>query len=968
LAVPYLVAGKIQKFTIPLKNYSRMDTRLKTMLLCLLLLGSSHVFAQTAERIYLSGQGPSDAVGWDFHCSSGRQSGEWTRIPVPSNWEQHGFGGYDYGHVSPEEKHDEVGTYKTTFQVPASWRDQYVRLVFEGAMTETSIKVNGIPVGTPNQGGYLPFRYPLNSPQAYANNCLKYGEVNELEVRVAKRPSNASLDVAERSADYWVFGGIYRPVYLEVLPKAFLHRLAIDARADGSLVVDVFPQIHRPLKFRQQTTSFIDQVEAQVLNLKGEVVGEAFSAPVHGATGRLRLTTNLDKPALWSPEFPHLYQLRVRLQNQGETVFEKTERFGFRSFELRTGEGLYLNGQKLKIKGINRNVFRPATARAIDPEQAWEDARMIKAMNANLVRSHLPPTKAFMEACDQLGLLVITELTNWQKPFIDAPVARNLVYEMVALYQNHPSVILWANGNEGGFNVEVDEIYHLVDLQDRPVIHPWGVFEGIDALHYPSYAEVQAKTEGKHVYLPTELLHGLYDGGHGAGLEDYWSLMMDSPISAGGVLWCWADAAVSRTDRYGELDTDGNHSADGIVGPNGEKEASYFSVREIWSPVQLEKEALASDFDGRFPVKNHYLFTSLEQCQFEWQLNRYQPFHPDKDSRTQKTASGELQGPKVLPGSNGEIQVPLPEDWADNDALVLRATDPHGQEVMAWTWPIQVDKLQAEDEDLTGPRLLDGNIIVLGNTKWTFDKKTGKLMACEKDGQMLGLSQGPVLYLGTKEGVLNRPQNWTARFKESQGTVRVEARNRKDGSTFVWTFTENGKVELRYDFAPPEEPLTYCAVGFDLPEASVLSKQWLGQGPHRIWGNRQKGPQFGLWQNEAVEAVPGESWEYPAFKGIFGQVDWMSLQLEGGLNLTVDPQLRANIGLLQPDNAKVVEGLNNTGPKKAVWDYPGAGGLYVFHKLPAVGTKFKRAEQLGPQSQPQVLTEIKGTIRFRVSD
>ena len=173
------------------------------------------------------------------------ESGEWTKIPVPSNWEQEGFGNYNYGHDAPATKHDETGTYRITFKVPKAWKDKHVRLVFEGSMTQTSIKINGKTVGFPNYGGYLPFRYILDKK-------VKYGEENTLEVLVKKKPDNESLDWAERKADYWVFGGIYRPVYLEVLPRGFVNRVAIDARADGSLRVDIFPQVQRPTKFREE--------------------------------------------------------------------------------------------------------------------------------------------------------------------------------------------------------------------------------------------------------------------------------------------------------------------------------------------------------------------------------------------------------------------------------------------------------------------------------------------------------------------------------------------------------------------------------------------------------------------------------------------------------------------------------------------------------------------------------------------
>ena len=933
------------------------------------LIISQSISAQTADRIYLTGKGPSDAIEWEFFCTGGRKSGEWTTIPVPSNWEQHGFGAYDYGHVPPDQKQSESGIYRTTFFAPEDWKNNYIRIVFEGSMTETSIKLNGIPVGTPHQGGYLPFSYSINSPNAYANNALKYGKTNILEVEVSKRPSNPSLDIAERKADYWVFGGIYRPVYIEVLPRIFINRLAINADSDGTIKVDVFPQAHRPMKFRGIPEAYVDEVEAQVVDQHGEPVGDAFSAPLAGATGRVRLSTCIPGISPWSPEFPHLYTLRVRLKNKEKTISEKAEIFGFRTFEKRTGDGFYLNGSKLKIKGVNRNGFDPNNARALDPERDLQDALMIKEMNANLVRSHLPPTKAFMEACDSLGLLVISELTNWQRPHIDPTVARNLVYSLVTFYQNHPSVILWANGNEGGFNAEIDELYHLYDLQDRPVILPWSVFEGIDTKHYPSYKELLQKAKGNIIYLPTEFLHGLYDGGHGAGLNDYWSLMEKTPTFAGGVLWCWGDAALSRTDRDGRLDTDGNHSADGIVGPNGEKEASYFTIREIWSPVKIIQDRLDAEFHGCLSVKNNYLFTSLDQCSFEWKILQFEKgqskyfekvIHQDK-----------ISGPGLGPGMTGELRLNLPADWNKFDALVVKAFDANEMEVMEWAWPISSHQYQGMPEDDQNPKLINGSIVQVGKSTWKFNKQTGQLTGLEYDGESVGLFGGPALYAGKESGASKAGDNWSVDFIQEDGRIVVSSTHNTDGSFFTWVISGDEKADLKYSFAGIKDSLTYCAVGFDLPEESVESKQWLGKGPYRVWGNRMQGPRFGLWENTNNNTIPGCTYDYPSFKGVFADVEWMTIFFTSDLKLTLNPDKHTHIGVLRPDNVKVPtdpdKNDKKSGPRNAVWDYPQKGGLFIFHKVPAVGTKFKPAEALGPEGMRSSAPAIEGALQFELS-
>ncbi|WP_136083242.1 glycoside hydrolase family 2 TIM barrel-domain containing protein [Pontiella desulfatans] len=920
--------------------------------------------APGAERIYLSGQGPSDAVEWDFICSKGRKSGEWTKIPVPSNWEQAGFGNYNYGHDDPATKHDETGTYRTSFMVPKDWQEKHVRLVFEGSMSETSIKINGKSVGTPNLGGYLPFRYILNK-----KSNLKYGGENTLEVLVKKKPENSSLDQAERKGDYWVFGGIYRPVYLEVQPKEFVNRLAIDARADGTLRLDVFPQVQHESRFWKKSKGYVDELVAQVQTLEGENVGQPMTAEMHNGTGRIRLNTKIKNPNLWSPEYPNLYQVKVTLKKDGEILSEKTERFGFRTFELRPRDGLYLNGKKIMVQGVNRNVFDPRHGRAVDAEKVWNDARAIKAMNANLVRSHMPPTTEFMRACDELGLMVITELCNWHDPYIDTPIARNIAYEMVVKYQNHPSVVLWANGNENGFNLEIDELYPLYDLQDRPVIHPWTYFDGINTFHYPDWKALQVQLNRPAVYLPTEFLHGLYDGGHGAGLEDYWNAMRATPTSAGGVLWCWGDAALMRTDQDGELDTAGNQSADGIVGPYGEKEASYYSVREIWSPIQM---AMPPDFEGKLELENRYHETGLEECLFEWRLvNFAAPFATTVE--TTVVAEGKLQGPKIKPGKVGALQLPLPKDWKEVDGLELRALGSNGVEIMQWAWPLKVARisdasLSERGSDIRATQGAEtGFHFKIGDTEWRFSKTTGQLLGASVDGKDVGLGMGPILYAGTLDEVLEFSTDWKAEVSEKDGAVGIQSGN-SDGSSFKWTLSDDGTVALDYSFAALTNELAYCAVGFDLAEEKVVSKRWLGQGPHRIWGNRLKGPQFGLWENEYNDRITGVDWGEPEFKGIFGNVDWMQIGLLDNSSLLVDPDRFSSVGVLLPRNA---EGERNkktyTSPIHAWWHYPEAGGLHLFHKLPGIGTKFANAWELGPQGSPSVVEgPIKGRVVFRV--
>ena len=197
----------------------------------LFLLGSLLASGQTTDVKYLSGQGSDDAVEWDFFCTGGRKSGEWNKIKVPSCWEMEGYGTFNYGHDKP--KADESGLYKTTFEVPATWKGKRIFIVFEGSMTDTEIKVNGKQAGTPHQGAFYRFKREITK-------LVHMNKENLLEVKVNKISSNTSINEAERQCDFWVFGGIFRPVYLEAVPNNFIEYTAIDARQHGELNADIF--------------------------------------------------------------------------------------------------------------------------------------------------------------------------------------------------------------------------------------------------------------------------------------------------------------------------------------------------------------------------------------------------------------------------------------------------------------------------------------------------------------------------------------------------------------------------------------------------------------------------------------------------------------------------------------------------------------------------------------------------------
>ena len=577
---------------------------LKVIFLVINLLFVSFLSAQPTEHMYLSGIDKDHRVAWDFYCTDGRQFGKWTTIPVPSNWECEGFGTFNYGQDKDELKGKENGLYRYQFTVPENWKSKIVTIIFEGSMTDTEVKINGKSAGAIHRGAFYRFSYDITG-------LLNFGKKNLLEVKVSKHSENNSVNDAERRGDFWTFGGIFRPVYLEAKPNEHIGRIALDAKADGSIKIDVF------LQGIQET----NRLEAQVKTLDGKSVGNPFSVSLEMGNDHTLLKGEIPGIKSWSPETPNLYLLELRLSDDSKIIHQISERFGFRTIELRERDGFYVNGVKIKFKGINHHSFWPASGRTTSKKISIDDVNLIKDMNMNAVRmSHYPPDVHFLDVCDSLGLFVLDELTGWQRAY-DTEAGSKLAQELIIRDVNHPSIIVWDNGNEGGWNTGLDHWFDELDPQKRPLIHPYQVFRKTDTDHYMEYNYgTGVHQNGIRVVFPTEFLHGLYDGGHGAGLEDYWTQMWNNPISAGGFLWDFSDQAVVRVDQNGKLDTNGNRGADGILGPYREKEGSFYTVKELWSPVFFEKRFITAEFNGQFTIENRYHYTNLKDCRFRYQL------------------------------------------------------------------------------------------------------------------------------------------------------------------------------------------------------------------------------------------------------------------------------------------------------------------------------------------------------------
>lgn len=917
------------------------------------------------ERIYLSGTGTDYTRTWEFYCSKGQNSGKWKSIEVPSCWELQGFGEYTYGRyytIKGAKPSDETGIYRYRFLTPDCGKNDRIKLFFDGVMTDAEVRVNGNPAGQIHQGAFYRFSYDITS-------LLKAEGENLFEVKVAKQSANKSVNAAERRADWWLYGGIYRPVWLEVVPDVSMEHFILDARADGSLRASV--RMAGNAEGHVLAVSIRGLKDGKPLRtLQGK---EQVSCPLATSGRETEFTCKWSDVKVWNIEAPELYVARLELKDRSGNVIQvREERIGFRTIEFFPQDGIYLNGTRLIVKGINRHSFSVDGGRTTSAAMSRQDALLIKEMNMNAVRSHYPPDEHFLDMCDSLGLVYIDELSGWHGRY-DTETGARLIREMVERDVNHPSVILWSNGNEGGWNTDNDSLFCKYDkFQRRHVIHPWADFDGLDTHHYPAYLTGVARfTNGYKVFMPTEFMHAMYDQGGGAGLRDFWDRWMTNPMFAGGFIWVFCDEAPKRSDRGGVLDSDGSNAPDGVVGPRREKEGSFYAIRSQWSPVQIKPLLITEHFDGSFFVSNEYIYTNLKDCRMTYEVLSCDI--PMQGAVSRILARGEVTLPALSPGETGKARFSLPASFAEGDVLKLEAFDRDGHRICDWSFPIRLANpyfqrhLAQVATGLSGNTVSarnNGKEIVLKSEKVsvTFDAATGMILRVLSGNTEIPLTNGPVA-VGMK--MLYQPASSYVR-QDSEEAVFC-ARYKGGADSIVWRLTSQGLLYMDavllnrasggggFDDAFMDTEVYNLGLTFSYPERICKGMKWLGRGPYRVWKNRIPGTNYGIWHKDYNNTVTGESYDnlvYPEFKGYHANMYWATFESDTAPFTVYSRTDGIFYRVFTPEEPK-------GSAKRTMPEFP-EGDISFLLDIPAI-CSFKPIEQQGPNSQP-------GNIRIKKGD
>ena len=578
---------------------------------------------------------PADFFSPDYDCS------DWDLIRVPAHIQMEGYDKPAYVNTQyPWDAQEElkpgqvpevfnpVADYVTEFELPEAFRGEEVNISFQGVESGFALWLNG---------QYLGYSEDSFDPADFAlTDALREGK-NRLAVRVFKWTPGSWFE----DQDFYRFSGIFRSVYLYVLPRTAVRDLS------------VVPTLSEDFSEGRVEVCAKTRGEGHLhlSLLREDRLLAAADAPIRD--GEARAVFSLARPELWSAECPALYRLLAEvLDGEGRSTEILEQELGFRRFELKDGL-MCLNGKRIVFKGVNRHDFSSAAGRVPDEKELLQDIVTMKQNNINAIRtSHYPNQSALYALCDRYGLYVIDENNMETHGSWDAYLRRQagpdyvipkdheefaplLLDRVESIYQrdkNHPCVLIWSCGNESyGGKVIHEMSRRFRALDPHRLVHYEGVFwdrsypdtSDIESQMYTPAAEIEAflQEHPEKPFICCEYTHAM--GNSCGAMHKYTDLSDRNPLYQGGFIWDYVDQSLYKKDRFGreyqacggdcrERPTDYNFSGNGIV-YGGDRSPSP-KMQE----VKFNYQNITVDFDETgFTVHNKNLFTDTG-CYDAW--------------------------------------------------------------------------------------------------------------------------------------------------------------------------------------------------------------------------------------------------------------------------------------------------------------------------------------------------------------
>lgn len=838
----------------------------------------------------------------DFH-KPGYNVSSWKEIPVPSNWEMHGYGTPIYTNITypfknnppliqpqkgytNEKEPNPVGSYRREFNIPEDWDGKEIFLQFNGVYSGLFVWINGKKVGY-SQGAN-------NVAEFNITDYVKKGN-NIIAAQVFRWTDGSYLE----DQDMFRLSGIYRDVFLYATPKVHVRDYALSSEFKGDDYNSASFKVKGYVKNYGKKSSSKNTLSVSLLDPNGKEVTTLTQAiPTIKDKEELTydLQANVTKPLLWSAEKPNLYSVIISLKDEnGNTLEAMSSKFGFRKIEIKN-KRVYVNNKQVFFKGVNRHDTHPLYGRAVTTESMLQDILLMKQHNINTVRtSHYPNHPKFYAMLDYYGLYTMDEadIENHGNHSISnkpswIPAFKDRMERMMQRDKNHPCVIFWSMGNEGGGGENFAELAKFAKTIDtsRP-LHYEGKNEvaDIDSHMYPSVAGMASfdQRDSDKPYFLCEYAHAM--GNAVGNLEEYWDYIENkSNRMIGGCIWDWVDQAIIKfggpTDHYyyggdfGDKPNDVDFVCNGLITPDRRITAKLLEVKKVYQYIKFRPLSINS---GKIEVENRYDFTDLNEFNITWEVI--------KDGV--KSESGTLKDVSLTSDQKTTITVPynksldaaseyflnvyfsLKKDapWAKAGHIV--AAEQFALNTRKAVPAINISSIENIDVNPQG-----NNLIISGSGfKTVFDTQTGIMTSLQYDGkEMIHNNKGLNLnwYRATSNDKYTDQNYYPSTYSTPVFTYQEDAskkfvtvissitatiesnRSLKVPYLVKYTIYGNGKIDVDASFSKPANGDIIHRMGLQIVlPAGLENIKYYGHGPHENYPDRKTSSFVGLYETTA---------------------------------------------------------------------------------------------------------------------
>lgn len=853
----------------------------------------------------------------DFYKNDFNTDG-WNMIVVPGSWQLQGYGKPIYSNVNYPFQKDEpkvtseppveyysyenrnpIGSYVTTFEIKPEMKDKRLYLHFEGVKSAMYLWVNGKEVGY-SQNSMSPAEFDVT-------DFVKTG-TNRLAVEVYRWSDGSYLE----DQDMWRLSGIFRPVELWVRPQANIRDYAISTDLSDDMQSATF---QTKVRVRNQSKKEIKDLILEVILIGQDNEGNKIDKKMTTSVSALQansekciaLSEIIKEPRLWSAEKPYLYDVNIKLLRKNEILESFDYHWGVRKIEI-IGDVFKVNGKAIKLKGVNRHDYHPRTGFYVDPQTMEKDIRLIKQANINMIRtSHYPHLPLLYELCDKYGLYVMDEANHeshayglgskdlgdnprWTLAHVDRAVS------MVERDKNHPSIIFWSLGNEGGSGINLRAMADTVRALDstRPIYDDTD--RSVSDVYDEAYLSPEAfKALGEKITdRPVFMREYAYAMGNSIGnLKEYWDVIEADESIIGAAIWCWVDQGIPKKldgsplsyrgdpsslklmpDEFwaygGDFDdhpNDGPTGINGLVSPDRIPHPHYYEVQKVYQYIKFEKEG-----EARIKLTNMYDFSGLDEFDYsyEWVSNGKKI-----GSGNLKLLKGDVLEVPSSSNSNGELYLnvyaTLKEStmWAEKGFAIAK-------EQFAYS-NFDYPAMENEGKKASCKETPDAIEITAGNTAFRIEKTTGALTNCKVNGnELLRGALEPYFWkpandIQVRNGYNERLGAWkntgqerivkTCKTSVKDGVVMVDITMSLPtiGAGYELRYTVNGegRIQVEASYQPEKEDIPLMPkFGMRMRLPSNMNQiEWYGRGEFENYPDRKTAAFMGLYTQSLNEFI-----------------------------------------------------------------------------------------------------------------